>query len=186
MRYKEFSNNKVLEDCISLFWKKGFTGTSITTVVDSTKVNRFSLYKEFDNKEGILLASLQLYRERYASVYQESLKNQGKVIQTIKDFYYNYLKDKQGHPPGCYIVYISTELADTKTNIHSSLIDYLSDLEQKFITLLKTDEKYLSDVNLITEQLIGLFCNSVCYCYIQEEQERMDFIDLNLNLILNK
>lgn len=186
MRYKEFSNNKVLEDCIHLFWKKGFTGTSITYVVTATKVNRFSLYKEFDNKEGILLASLQLYKSRYSNVYQETLSNTGDVSNTIKDFYYNFLKDKEHHPPGCYIVYIATELADNNEKIQAELVAYLAELEQKFIALLKTDEKYVSNANLIADQLVGLFCNSMCYCYIQNEKERMDFIDLNLNLILSK
>ena len=66
MRYKEFNSNKVLEECISLFWKNSFNGTPMSAIVKQTAVNRFSLYQEFENKQGILYEALKLYRERYA------------------------------------------------------------------------------------------------------------------------
>jgi AcrR family transcriptional regulator len=59
MRYKEFNRNKILEDCISLFWKQSYTGTSISDIVKATNVNLYSLYNEFKNKRGILDASIQ-------------------------------------------------------------------------------------------------------------------------------
>ncbi|WP_146090709.1 hypothetical protein [Aureitalea marina] len=34
MRYKEFNASKVLEDCISLFWKNGYSSCSINRIVD--------------------------------------------------------------------------------------------------------------------------------------------------------
>ena len=65
MRYKEYNVNRVLEKSMALFWQKGFNGCSVNELVKETGVNRFSLYNEFENKEGILYASLELYRERY-------------------------------------------------------------------------------------------------------------------------
>lgn len=65
MRYKEYNTNNVLEKSIKLFWENGFRGCSINEIVQTTGVNRFSLYHEFENKEGILYASLHLYKKRY-------------------------------------------------------------------------------------------------------------------------
>lgn len=60
MRYKEYNRNKVLEQSLAVFWQKGFNGCSVNELVEITGVNRFSLYSEFENKEGILYASLNL------------------------------------------------------------------------------------------------------------------------------
>ena len=75
MRYKEYNRNAVLEKAIRLFWQKGFNGCSINEIVEVTGVNRFSLYHEFVSKEGILYASLELYRERYSKDKFDLLKN---------------------------------------------------------------------------------------------------------------
>ena len=69
MRYKEFNRNKVLEDCIQLFWEKGFNSCSISDIVERTKVNRYSLYEEFEDKDGILLQTLILYKKRYTYTF---------------------------------------------------------------------------------------------------------------------
>ncbi len=64
MRYKEYNVNSVLKKTIRLFWKRGFRGCSINDLVDETNVNRFSLYHEFSNKEGILYHSLEYYQKK--------------------------------------------------------------------------------------------------------------------------
>ena len=61
----EYNVNSVLEKSIKIFWDNGFRGTSINEIVNATGLNRFSLYHEFENNEGILYASLKLYRDRY-------------------------------------------------------------------------------------------------------------------------
>ena len=58
MRYKEYNPNSVLEKSIPLFWEHGFGGCAIKEIVEATGVNRFSLYQEFEDKEGILYLSL--------------------------------------------------------------------------------------------------------------------------------
>ena len=91
MRYKEYNVNRVLEQSIDLFWQKGYNGCSINDIVEKTGVNRFSLYHEFENKEGILYRSLNLYRERYSKEKLHLLNSDGKLTETIKNYYLAYL-----------------------------------------------------------------------------------------------
>lgn len=184
MRYKEFNNNRVLEKCVSLFWESGFCATSISKIVDQTNVNRYSLYNEFESKEGILIGSIKLYRERVAKGYINLLSDSGDFIEGLKKFYFSFLKDKQ-QPAGCYLIYISTELADCNKEVKDELIDYLGELEAEFKSLLESQKEYKDKTSIIADQLVALFCNSMCYCYIQSEEDRVKFIDLNLQLILN-
>lgn len=185
MRYKEFNNNKVLENCISLFWENGFSNTSINTLVHSTRVNRFSLYKEFESKQGILYEAMNLYRERHSldlALHPEHSKG---VIDILKTFFFRYLEIKPGRPAGCFIIYIATELGDNNEYVNSLLKTYLNEIETKFISLLNTDEKLAENSELIASNLILLFCNAMCYCHIQNEKESQEFISLNLDIILN-
>ncbi len=92
MRYKEFNSNKVLETCINLFWDSSFGACSIKNIVSATNVNRFSLYEEFDNKDGILLASISLYQKRYSVEKFELLKKEGDLQEVLYNFYINFIE----------------------------------------------------------------------------------------------
>tara|TARA_B110000211_G_scaffold200186_1_gene231032 strand:- start:384 stop:941 length:558 start_codon:yes stop_codon:yes gene_type:complete len=184
MRYKEFNSNKVLEDCISLFWKKGFNGSAINHIVSQTKVNRFSLYKEFDNKHGLLYATLKLYKERYCLEAVNQIALTKDVNEALKKFLFSYI-NRDGKPSGCYIIYIATELGDHNEYVNDLLKSYLLEIETTFVSLLNTDERYRDTSKLIASNLILLFCNAMCFCHIQDEIESQEFISLNLDIILN-
>ena len=111
MRYKEYNKNRVLEKCIKLFWKNGFKGCAISKIVEDTGVNRFSLYEEFNDKNGMLYASLNLYRERHCQDKFDLLKTQEPPAVAIKNFYLSFLNDSNDIT-GCYFIHIGTELAD--------------------------------------------------------------------------
>lgn len=183
MRYKEFNKKKVLDNCISLFWENSFNGTSINSIVGETRVNRFSLYHEFDNKQGILYESLKLYKERYSDELFKRLNSNAELDEILKAFYFSFLK-RGNNPVGCFIVNIATELGDNDEHINAFLKSYLKDLEERFILLLNKYPKYKTEFQLIANNLVLLFCNAMCYCHIQEEEESQDFISLNLDLIL--
>jgi AcrR family transcriptional regulator len=182
MRYKEFNNKRVLEDCISLFWENSFNGTPINTIVKHTRVNRFSLYNEFENKQGILYEGLKLYKERYSDELIKQLESSDDLNTVLKSFFFSYLS-RDNRPPGCFIIYTSSELADNDEFVNSLLKKYLHEIESKFILLLNRHRMHNSEA--IANNLILLFCNSMCYCHIQNEKECQEFISLNLDMILN-
>ena len=186
MRYKEFNSKKVLEDSMTLFWNNGFGSCAINDIVKLTNVNRFSLYNEFENKEGILLHTLALYKERYSN-HSLALLNKGSTIRTVlKTFFNSYLINNGIRPPGCYTIHIATELADSDDRIKQFLENYINQLETGFQSLLVRNEVTNESSQQIAKHLVGLFCNSMCFCVIQTPKEQHDYIDNCLDLILNK
>ena len=183
MRYKEYNVNNILEKSIALFWQKGFNGCSINDLVEITGVNRFSLYNEFDNKEGILYASFGLYRERYCKEKLEILKSNDDVVQTLKKFYMSFLRDNKP-VPGCYFIHVGTELADSDTRIRESLDNYLNEIEGLIKSLLVRNG-YQSDVNLHAKHLLGLFCTVMSFCLIHTPEQRENYISNGINIILS-
>ncbi|NQU51822.1 MAG: TetR/AcrR family transcriptional regulator [Bacteroidetes bacterium] len=186
MRYKEFNSNRVLEKCITLFWNKGFGACSINDIVQTTGVNRFSLYNEFNNKEGILYAALELYRNRYLNEKLSPNLNKKSLQEELVAIFTKFLKDEDSHPPGCFTIQIATELADRNERIKEFLDNYINKLEANFLQTLEKFKPGNPQNQFYSIHLTGLFCSSMCYCVIQTYEERISQISTGINVILNK
>jgi len=62
-RPKNFSREEVLEKAIPVFWKHGFSDTSLQELERATGVNKSGLYSEFRDKEDLFVACLRYYLE---------------------------------------------------------------------------------------------------------------------------
>ena len=185
MRYKEYNVNRVLEQSIDLFWQKGYNGCSINDIVEKTGVNRFSLYHEFENKEGILYRSLNLYRERYSKEKLHLLNSDGKLTETIKNYYLAYLEDQKSPVGGCYIIHLGTELADTDINVKNCVTEYLNEIQNLFQKLLLRHNYEENEAALKSRHLLGLFCTTMSFCLIHTPEEREEYALNGIKVILN-
>lgn len=183
MRYKEFNPNTVLEKCIPIFWKIGYRGTSINDIVKVTGVNRFSLYEEFDNKDGLLLAALKLYNERYFWNHIQILNQKGDVKTLLERFYLSFLNGQELE--GCFVVHVGMELADTHNGVKLFLEEYMSEIESQIIALLKRDYDE-NEAKFYARHLIGLFYTSMSFCLIKSDKYRAHHIRNSIQVILNK
>ncbi|MFY0651800.1 MAG: TetR/AcrR family transcriptional regulator [Cyclobacteriaceae bacterium] len=183
MRYKEYNPNKVLQQSIALFWQKGYNGCSINEIVKETGVNRFSLYQEFKNKEGILDASLNFYRERYCDDKLNLLNSEEGLFETLKKFYMSFLEDDV-LMSGCYFIHIGTELADTNEKIKNSLNGYLKEIQSLIQALLVKHEYSHEDAALKSRHLLGLYCTAMSLGLIHNSQERDVYVSNGINIIL--
>jgi TetR/AcrR family transcriptional repressor of nem operon len=184
MRYKEYNVNKVLEKSIALFWQKGFNGCSINEIVRETGVNRFSLYKEFENKEGILYASFKLYRERYCEDKLSLLKSDGDLFEVIKDFYMAFLDDDEP-VSGCYFIHIGTELADSDPRVKQGLGEYLKEIQALLTDLLVRRGYSPSEAELKARHLLGWYCTVMSFCLIHTNEVRKKYVTNGVHLILS-
>ena len=98
-------------------------------IVEKTNVNRFSLYGEFQNKEGLLESSLTLYKERYGRKKIDLLQKKESIQEVLINFYMSFMADSDQHPPGCFIIHTSTELADSNPMVKKILNSYLKEIE---------------------------------------------------------
>ncbi len=186
MRYKEFNVNRVLDKCINQFWIDGYENTSIQQLVDVTNVNRFSLYNEFENKHGILLATIDRYRQQVVINRVAILESASEsALEQSRKFFYAHIEDQTDHPEGCYLFTVATELADKDAEVHKILQQYLKILEEAFLKAFLAEFE-TNDAEFITRHLVGLFCASMCFCLIQDYGERKTLIDNGLKVITNK
>ena len=184
MRYKEYNPNKVLEKAIQLFWMNGVNGCSINDLVEYTGVNRFSLYNEFENKLGILYASFDLYRNRSCKRKYNILDKKGELIQVLFEFYMSFL-DEDNDIPGCYIIHVGTELADSDKLVKENLQSHLSHIENLFSRLLVRHGFSEIKSNILSKHLIGLYCTAMSFCLIHTREEQEKYLLNGIQLIVS-
>lgn len=183
MRYKEYNINSVLDKSINLFWQNGFKGCSVNDIVKVTGVNRFSLYHEFENKEGILYASLKLYRDRYCQEKLDCLKKEGNLTDILKEFYLSFI-DETNPIPGCYFIHIGTELADQDEKIKILIDAFLTEVESMINTLLQRKGIPLESSTLLARHLLGLYCTAMSFCLIHTKKQREKHVEIGVQVIL--
>jgi TetR/AcrR family transcriptional repressor of nem operon len=183
MRPKEFNRNSVLEKCIILFWKEGFTTTGIEKIVEHTGVNRYSLYQEFGNKDGILLASFELYQER--NIPFDLLTSTSLVNDSLFRFYSSFFhpSTESNYPVGCYISTLAMELRE-KDAMKEYFNNFQIILKSKFDDFLELvpgiDQ---SDAKTISENLTFYYSTSIAMYVIFPIEETEKYLRNNLKII---
>jgi len=88
-RPKEFNPDEVVDKAMNTFWQKGFEATSINDLVDSTGINKASLYNTFGNKEKLFHSAIDRYFQRFVTtaVYQMDQESSG--LTAITAFLYS-------------------------------------------------------------------------------------------------
>jgi TetR/AcrR family transcriptional regulator, transcriptional repressor for nem operon len=72
---KQFDRGEVLDRAMALFWRRGYEATSIRDLVAATGINRGSIYATFGDKEGLFLAVLDHYGEKFAKPLIQELND---------------------------------------------------------------------------------------------------------------
>lgn len=65
--------DEALESALTLFWRHGYDGTSLSMLTEAMGINGPSLYAAFGNKEGLFHRALERYDERYGDYFRAAL-----------------------------------------------------------------------------------------------------------------
>jgi len=72
-RHREFDVDQALDAALSVFWQKGYEGTSFEDLTQVTGVARPGLYSAFGNKEALFRQALDLYDAKYMGFMGQAL-----------------------------------------------------------------------------------------------------------------
>ena len=111
-RTKQFDRHAALDSAMSVFWAKGYNGTSMQDLVDTLGVNRQSLYDTFGGKHELFEAALARYRELSAQPIRRTLEGEGPVGDILREFFKGMVSALiSSNGKGCFMVNSTTELA---------------------------------------------------------------------------
>ncbi len=133
-RHKEFDREVVLEKAMATFWRYGYEGTSVQTLVENMGINRGSIYDTFGDKRSLFLAAIQHYNEAVVKKLIVALEAPDASKQVIIDRFYNLIdravadKDRKG----CLLVNTAVEVCPHDAHTASQIAADFKRIENAF------------------------------------------------------
>lgn len=119
-RKKTFSENRALEMAMLLFWKKGYSATSMKELEQVMGLKITSIYNAFGNKRALFEKALNYYLQHILINFSESLNNADSPKNALKAVLMEviHLHFNQSHPGGCLVVLsiLESEQHDERSN----------------------------------------------------------------------
>jgi len=163
-RPAEFVRRDVLEKAMDVFWRTGFTGTSVTDLVKATNLKPGSLYGAFQSKRGLFMEVIDTYAQNSLTRVASCLLNNESPIAAIHDFFTRFgadiSQDEIGR--GCLMVNTMLELATEDDEIREKISNYLNQIEKMFSdTLTRAQEMGELDANACPETLAKFLMTNI-------------------------
>ncbi|MBL4836386.1 MAG: TetR/AcrR family transcriptional regulator [Kordiimonadaceae bacterium] len=104
----------VLEKAMTLFWEKGYDGTSMSDLVQATNMAKPGIYATFGDKEQLYLKALAHYFECAGKeLFHELAHSEQPLYEAVKTFYEVIMHGVQqpDGPRGCLVLNTLVEFA---------------------------------------------------------------------------
>ena len=141
-RVKTFDENEVLIKAMNLFWKQGYSATSVQDLVSHLGINRASLYDTFGDKEKLFLKAFENYRKANTEGIIQFLESQDNVKEGFRQLFEMAIEDSVSdqEKKGCFVVNTTTELIPGDKKIFEIIQENRKTFEAIFLNYLKSGE----------------------------------------------
>ena len=190
-RVKLFDEQEVLTKAMNLFWKQGYSATSVQDLVSHLGINRASLYDTFGDKEQLFKKSFALYRKSNIEGLIQFFKTHPDVKQGFSELFdiaiQESILDKE--TKGCFVVNTTTELIPNDKSLIKVIEDNKRDFENLFYEYLQKGKdkgqlKTNHDLRSLASLLFILYNGIKVVSKINPQKEELkSSIDLALTLV---
>ncbi|MGH1352590.1 MAG: TetR/AcrR family transcriptional regulator [Methyloligellaceae bacterium] len=137
-RSREFDPDEAIEKAMSIFWKKGYSDTSVRDLVQATNVAHAGLYSAFKDKNGLFKEVLKHYDTSYGDMLFGPMEQKGAGLPQIKgffDFVLDAIKTNR-FQNGCLMVNTSVEFGNATQEILKQAQNNTERLEKALLNAL--------------------------------------------------
>ena len=139
-RPRAYQPELALARALDVFWKEGFSATSLDDLSAATGMNRPSLYGAFGDKRELYIKSYEAYRDRARARMGEAFAANIPMREMLEKIYAialdMYLSGKDG-PRGCFTVMTATSEAVFDPAIRDLVITGLVETDRFFARIFK-------------------------------------------------
>ena len=130
-------SEQTLDKAMLLFWEKGYFNTSVEDIVGVTGVNRATLYKNFDGKQGLFLAMLRRFRSNVIQSATDSLQDPSRGIEAIHFFFNQFFHAdcQMMSSHGCFIIATATDIPSHDDEVTELIHDFINHLRTLFLDI---------------------------------------------------
>lgn len=164
-RPRRFDKDTALESIKNLFWKQGFSATSLDDIAKETNINRPSLYAAFGSKEEMYLACMDLFVKDMATMAEQALKGAPDVRAGLINLFEGAIAiytnntvavgDKTEAPLGCLIACTAPSEVFYSDRITTVLQKAFAELDASFANALSRESAASASIPEGQRPLIG-------------------------------
>lgn len=144
---KQFDQHEVLDKAMQAFWMRGYEATSMQQLVDSTGINRASLYATYGDKHALFLAALRMYDHKIRRELMADLERRYGPREAIRRLFTAFTSQatETGGNRGCFMTNTALELAARDARARRIVARAQGDIEAFFARLIERG-KTLGDI----------------------------------------
>jgi TetR/AcrR family transcriptional regulator, transcriptional repressor for nem operon len=166
-RPKTYDREDVTRKAMQLFWEQGFEATSTKALAEHMGINVYSLFAEFESKQGLFEAALALYRNEVVANVFGMLEEPGAGLDAIEALFDFFAAGagKRNAKRGCLACNVATERAASDSASHDYVIAHVTFIEQGLYRALHNakargelcaDVSCRDQIRLLTSVILGL------------------------------
>ncbi len=143
-RVKLFDKNEALNKAMHLFWKQGYSATSIQDLVNHLGINRASIYDTFGDKEKLFFSAFENYRKTNTDAIAKFFESQSNVREGFQKLFEFSIDEsiRDADKKGCFVVNTTTELIPGDEKIVKIVRENKKTFERLFFDYLKHGEAH--------------------------------------------
>jgi len=145
-RPPSYDRESALARAVSLFWEKGYHGSSMKQIEQALDMRPGSIYATFGSKDGLYSEALTRYAEAGGAELSEHMAGYDSIIEGLQDYLRRIAQGctKKGVAPSraCLIVKTLLESSNTHAGLSEQAQAILGAIEQSFTDLLEQAKEH--------------------------------------------
>jgi TetR/AcrR family transcriptional regulator, transcriptional repressor for nem operon len=138
-RPQVFNEDIVIDKALSVFWQKGYSGTSTRDLIDATGISNGSFFNSFGDKGTLYFKCLQKYDAVYITALESLLNKSISFKEKIKTVLLEVTKKSPGKDSyeGCFFFNTSIDNGVEDADIMHLAMDIHKRIENAFVSAIE-------------------------------------------------
>jgi len=184
-RKANFDREEKLLVAMDVFWRKGFASTSISDLTNELKINRFSLYNTYGDKQQLYYEAIDTYLRKVSLPALTDLEKDNASLPELESFLTSFANLQRQRNCGCFIQNALVEHAGEDDNVLRKghfLFDHLI----RIITtaLANAQKESLATKALKSDELARFILNNMQGMRVLGKAKRYEDLDTALACLL--
>jgi AcrR family transcriptional regulator len=157
-------NSELIQKAQDIFWKKGYTATSLNDLLTITGAGSGSFYNTFKGgKKQVFKEAINQRRQAFAE-FQNELEKSRSPIELIKDFFRSIANEGEvSHLKGCIIANTVVEMTYIDEELEKEAVQILKEVEEMYTKAIKKAQekgeiKNQTEASVLGKYLITFWC----------------------------
>lgn len=135
-RNKEFNEQEAITRAMDIFWKKGYSGTSMRDLTNAMQINSSSLYNSIGDKHQLFIKCIENYTDKkIAEVKARSLKIES-PLEAITNFINESVNTLLYTSDSCFAIKTTFEVASNDATVQNILKSNINETHLLLVDLI--------------------------------------------------